>query len=190
MAKKSAKAAVEIVVIADRSGSMSSIRTDAIGGFNTFLAEQQKVKGAANLTLILFDDQYEVPIESKPIADVPPLTEATFVPRGMTAMNDAIGRALTKLETAKPEKAIVCILTDGQENASKEFTAAQVKSLITAADARGWQVVYLAANQDAFSVGATLGIQGSNTQNFAATGKGVQDAYTSLSVRSTNYRSA
>ena len=94
---KDKKEPVEILVIADRSGSMASIRQDAIGGFNTFLKEQKSVKGKANFTLVLFDDQYEVPIESVDIKKVDELTEETFVPRGMTAMNDAIGKSLSQL---------------------------------------------------------------------------------------------
>lgn len=179
---------VEIVVIADRSGSMESIRDDAIGGFNAFLEEQKKVEGEANLTLVLFDDKYEVPVDAMPLADVYPLTKATFVPRGMTAMNDAIGRALTALEAKNPAKAIICILTDGMENASREFDANQVKKLVTAAENRGWRVIYLAANQDAFAVGARMGVLPQNSQNFAATGAGVQSAYGSLSRSTSDYR--
>ena len=188
MAKKSKAQPVEIVVIADRSGSMASIKNDAIGGFNTFLEEQKAVKGEANLTLVLFDDKYEVPVDAQPIKSVEPLTEKTFVPRGMTAMNDAIGRALTVLEAKAPEKVIVCILTDGHENASREFNTTQVKGLITKAEGRGWQVVYLAANQDAFAVGATLGVNPNLVQNFAATGAGITKAYANLSVTTRSYR--
>lgn len=179
---------VEIVVIADRSGSMATIADDAIGGFNTFLKEQQGVDGEANLTLVLFDDQYEVPVKQQPIREVKPLTNATYVPRGTTAMNDAICRAINDLNAVNPAKAIVCILTDGYENASREHSAADVKSRIQAAEARGWQVVYLAANQDAFAVGATLGVLKGNTQNIAATPDGIRTAYMSMSTRASSYR--
>lgn len=100
MAKK--KEAVEIVVIMDRSGSMSSVRNEAIGGFNNFLANQQALPGAANLTVVQFDDQYEVPVDGVKLKDVKPFTEDDFVPRGMTAMNDAIGRALSQLLIKDP----------------------------------------------------------------------------------------
>jgi Mg-chelatase subunit ChlD len=131
MAKKEA---VEIVVIADRSGSMSVIRDDAIGGFNTFLKEQKAVKGAANLTLVLFDHEYLVAVDSQPIKKVVPLNNETYVPRGMTALNDSIGRAISALEAKNPNKAIVCILTDGQENQSREFNTEQAKAKINAAE--------------------------------------------------------
>lgn len=184
----SKKTPVEIVAILDRSGSMNSIRDDAIGGFNTFLAEQQGVKGAANLTVILFDDKYEVPVDAEAVKSAVPLTRDTFVPRGMTAMNDAIGKAIATLEAKAPDKAIVCILTDGQENASREYTTAQVKEKITACEKRGWRVVYLAANQDAFAVGAAYGVNAIHTQNFAATGAGVRTAMASASLSTTDYR--
>ena len=188
MAKKKPATPVEVVVIADRSGSMAIIASDAIGGFNTFLKEQQSVKGEANLTLVLFDDQYEVPVNGVPIKDVQPLTAQTYIPRGSTSLNDAIGKAIAGLEAKAPEKAIVCILTDGQENTSKEYTSAQCKAKITAAEARGWQIVYLAANQDAFAVGANYGVLAANTANFAATGVGVRGAMQNASLSSTNYR--
>lgn len=185
MAKKEA---VEIVVVVDRSGSMSTIKQDAIGGFNTFLADQKKVKGAANLTLILFDHEYLVPVEAKPVKEVEPLTDQTYVPRGMTAMNDAIGRALSMLEAKAPKKAIVCILTDGQENSSKEFTTEQAKAKIKAAEARGWQVTYLSADANAFANGAALGINASLVRSFTANSAGTQSAYANLSATTTAYR--
>ncbi|MNQ78428.1 von Willebrand factor type A domain protein [compost metagenome] len=179
---------VESFVIADRSGSMESIRDDAIGGFNSFLEEQQKVDGKANLTLVLFDDRYEVPVKSVDIRKVKPLTRKTFVPRGMTAMNDAIGKAVAELFEIAPEKAVVCIITDGAENSSKEFTNQQVKDKIKEVEAKGWQVVFLAANIDAFSAGGSLGINSATTFGFAANAKGVQDAYATMSASTRAYR--
>lgn len=186
MTKK--KEPVEILVIADRSGSMSSIRSDAIGGFNTFLKEQKSVKGKANFTLVLFDDQYEVPVKGVDIKQVEELTEETFVPRGMTAMNDAIGKSLSNLIAKSPAKAVICILTDGAENASREYTPQQVKALVKEVEEKGYQVTFLAANIDAFAAGAALGLSGDNTFSFAANGKGVNQAYATMSTRSTTYR--
>lgn len=179
---------VEIFVIADRSGSMESIRDDAIGGFNSFLEEQQKLDGKANLTLVLFDDKYEVPVKSVDIQKVKPLTRETFVPRGMTAMNDAIGKAIAELSEIAPEKAVVCIITDGAENSSKEFTNQQVKDKIKEIEAKGWQVVFLAANIDAFSAGGSLGINSATTFGFAANAQGVHNAYATMSASTRAYR--
>lgn len=179
---------VEIVVIVDRSGSMSTIQNEAIGGYNAFLAEQQKQKGAANLTLILFDHEYSVHEDSVKLKDAKPLTGETYVPRGTTAMYDAIGRALSGLEAKKPAKAIVCILTDGQENASQEFKAQQVKDKIAAAEKSGWQVVYLSANVSAFADSAAIGLAKNATVTFAANDAGLRSAYSTMTASVLNYR--
>lgn len=180
--------AVEILVIMDRSGSMESIRDEAIGGFNTFLEEQKAVEGKANLTLVLFDDKYEVLNDSVDIHEVAQLTRETFVPRGFTAMNDAIGKALVSLEEKAPEKAIICIITDGEENASKEYTYAIIKDKIQAVEAKGWQVVFLAANIDVKAVGGLLGIDDDRSISFAANAEGMRGAYATVSASSANYR--
>lgn len=180
---------VEIVAIVDQSGSMDKVRDDTIGGFNAFLESQKELGGNANMTLVLFDDRYLVPIDGVALQDVAPLTRDTFRPLGWTAMNDAIGRAMTALEAKNPEKAIICILTDGQENASKEYTAEVVKAKIKAAEDRGWEVIFLAANIDAFAAGSGLGILGGNTYAFTASAQGVASAFESMTLRSSSYRS-
>lgn len=182
------KPTTEIVVIADRSGSMWSIAEDAIGGFNAFLEEQKKLGDDANLTLVLFDDQYEVPVKAEKITSVEPLNERTYVPRGSTAMNDAIGKTIALLKEANPEKAIVCILTDGMENSSKEYTTQQIKELVEEVEGKGWQIVYLAANQDAFQEGGARGI--STNINYDATKLGVRSAYDQVSAVTTSYRNS
>lgn len=180
---------VEILAIIDRSGSMGHLRHDAIGGFNTFLAEQQKLDGNANLTLVLFDHEYLVQVPGLPVAEVEPLTVDTYVPRGGTAMNDAIGRALAELEEKNPDRAIITILTDGEENASVEYTSELVKAKIKAAEERGWQVVFLAANIDAFQAGGQLGVSLSNTRGFAATTSGLASALNTITSLVSSYRS-
>lgn len=182
------KEPVEIVVILDRSGSMASIRDDVIGSFNTFLKEQQEVKGAANLSLIEFDHQYKVVYDAEPIDKVKPLTLETYVPRGSTALNDAIGDTLTTMFKEGPKRAVISIITDGQENSSIKFKTDQIKSMIKDAEGRGWQVNYLAANQDAFAVGSTLGVLAANIVNFVADSAGTQSAYKALNKMSSDYR--
>lgn len=176
---------VEIVCVLDRSGSMSSIRDDAIGGFNAFLSEQKAIPGEAKLTLALFDNQYEVVHDATDIAAVPELTAETFVPRGMTALYDAVGRTIDAIgarlskAVVKPEKVIFVILTDGEENASREYTQARTAEMIKhQTEKYGWEFVFLAANQDAFSAGAKLNIRAETTANFAADSIGTQSAYT------------
>lgn len=187
MAKK--KEAVEIVVIMDRSGSMSSVRNEAIGGFNNFLANQQALPGAANLTVVQFDDQYEVPVDGVKLKDVKPFTEDDFVPRGWTAMNDAIGRALTQLLTKDPKKAIVCIITDGAENASKEFNYAKVKELIAQAEAKEWEIVFLASGIDAQATSANLGMTKGVVLQASGDSDGELAKYAMACSVSTSYRS-
>lgn len=184
--KKSAVPPVEIVAIIDRSGSMDSIRSDAIGGFNAFITEQQKLPGEANLTLLVFNEVSTLVYESKPIAEVEPLTQESYVPNGMTALNDAISRGISLLEVRAPERAIVVILTDGAENASRETSVAQVKAKITACEARGWGVVFLAANQDAFATAASYGT--ANAANFTASGVGVRSAMNTATLSVSDYR--
>lgn len=179
---------VEIVAIVDRSGSMAHISKDAIGAFNTFLKEQQEQPGQAVLTVTLFDDKYETYCNAAPIKFIAPLTSSTFVPRGSTALYDAIGKSLAALLARNPERAIVTILTDGEENSSKEYSRESAKALIQACESRGYRIVYLAANQDAFIVGHGLGINPAYTRNYAHTGQGVGDAVLLASSYATDYR--
>ena len=125
----------EIVCIIDRSGSMGVIRDDAIGSFNTFLKDQQSLSGEALMTIVLFDDQYEIMHNGTRINYVPLLTKKTYVPRGTTALFDAIGRTINEVEDRingiedkrkKPDNVIVAVLTDGEENASTEFDLLQI----------------------------------------------------------------
>lgn len=152
---------VEIVAILDRSGSMATMKSDAIGGFNSFLAEQQKLDVPANITVVLFDNEYQV-TQSCDIQKAQSLNDETFVPRGSTALYDAMGKAFVALELKAPKHAIICVLTDGHENASIEWTQAKIKERVASAEARDWRVVYLAANQDAFAVGHSLGVEKTN----------------------------
>lgn len=179
---------VEIVAILDRSGSMAMIHDDSIGGFNAFLKAQQEVDGRANLSVVLFDDKYEVIMDDVDVKQAKKLDKESYSLRGTTALNDAIGNTLNKMFSKNPERAIICILTDGQENSSKEFTTTQVKALIEKAQGKGWQVVFLAANQDAFATGAQLGINRQLISNFDATAVGTRQAYATLSATATSYR--
>lgn len=188
----------EIVCIIDRSGSMSTIRDDAIGGFNTFLDEQKKIPGDANLTMVLFDDEYILYHDAKPLKDVPNLDTKSYVPRGMTALLDAIGKTIVKVgerlsntpEDQKPEKVIVAILTDGQENHSSEYKShSKIMEMINhQRDIYSWEFIFLAANQNAIKEGAALGIKASDSYNFAPTSSGIRTAYSDMSRSIGSYR--
>ncbi len=153
-----------IAVVLDRSGSMSSCADDTKGGFDMFIAEQKKVAGTATLTLAQFDDVYEVVHDAKDIQSVPPLV---FMPRGSTALLDAIGKTIAatgerlaaQREDDRPEHVIFVILTDGHENASKEFKREKIMEMIKhQQEAYKWQFVFLGANQDAIQAGGSIGI--------------------------------
>lgn len=181
--------AVKIVVILDESGSMHHLRQDVIGGFNTLIEDQKALEGAADVTLYTFSTNVRMPIDGKALAEVEPLSVYTYSPDGGTAMNDAIGQALTKLLFENPAKAIISIFTDGQENASREYSREQVKELIGQAEAKGYQVVFLAANMDEVTVGKSMGLQASATRAFSADAVGMEYAMLCASSATTNYRS-
>lgn len=186
---------IEIVAILDRSGSMGTIRDDSIGAFNTFIEEQQKESGDANITIVLFDDQYEILQDRANLADAVKFTTDNFVPRGWTALYDAIGLTLNKFKALRDEGkvdgAIFSILTDGMENYSKEFNIDTIKNMIQTAEKEyGWSFVYLGANQDAFSVGATMGFAAAACATYDATGDGVRYASTKMADDTKLYRSS
>lgn len=179
----------DIVVVLDRSGSMETIRKDTIGGFNRFLKEQQALPDPATMSIYQFDTVYETVYEAKAIKDAPELTEATFVPRGGTALLDAIGRTINAVAVRAPARPVIVVITDGEENSSKEFNSTQIKELIKKYEAAGWQFVYLGANQDAFAVGGNMGFARGSTMSTAANAVGTQSMYASTSSTLRAYRS-
>jgi len=184
---------LHIYFVLDRSGSMASIASDVVGGFNTFLANQQADGADALLTLIQFDSQeaHEVLAEATPIAQVPRLTAGSFVPRGGTPLYDAMGhtiadatiRAEARRNAGEPEEEILFItFTDGQENQSREYDRAKLFDLVKKREEIGWTFVYLGANQDSYAEGGHIGYAAGNTQNFTASPAGAQAAFGSLST--------
>jgi Mg-chelatase subunit ChlD len=187
----------EIVFILDRSGSMQSMVEAAISGFNRLLREQQQVPGSARFTLVLFDDQYESPIHSVPIAEVVELDTSTFVPRGSTALLDAIGQTIDELgdklastpEAERPSQVIIAILTDGQENASTRYTWECVAKRIRHQTKKyQWQFLFLGANQDAIATAGRMNIQEANTANFAMTERSYDSSKGALSRKMSAFR--
>jgi uncharacterized protein YegL len=187
----------EIAIVLDRSGSMASMSNEAIGGMNSFLESQQKLPGEAKLTLVLFDNEYIVAQDGRPIKDVPPLDEHTYVPRGTTALLDAIGRTISTIgerlartpEPDRPAKVLIVILTDGMENASQEFKPKQIHWMIEhQREIYSWEFIYLGANQDAIMVGETMGIAPGCAAAFDETPEGVSTAFSVISRASAAYR--
>lgn len=188
----------KIICILDRSGSMSSIIDDAIGGINTFITGQKEVEGEASLTVHLFDDKYETFYKDIDIKNAMLFDKKTYVPRGMTSLYDAIGKTInyeidwlgqTPIE-ARPEKTLCIILTDGQENNSTEFNRDKIREMIDEMrkDYK-WEFIFLAANQDAALSAQGMGISGGNSYTFDYSGQGVNTAYASMSRATTKYRS-
>ncbi len=187
----------ELVFIMDRSGSMQSIRSDAIGAFNAFIEDQEKLPGEANLTLVLFNDEYKEVFVSKSIKEVSRITEEDYSPAGMTALFDAVGRTIDKVgerlrelpERNRPERVAVAIMTDGYENRSTEYNQEQIAKMIkTQEDDYNWDFFFLGANIDSFATGGGMGVSAFNTMNFSATPVGVRNAMQSYSSTIADYR--
>jgi hypothetical protein len=185
-----------IICVLDRSGSMTSIIGDSIGGFNEFLKQQKKLPGEATITVHLFDDKHECLYDYVDIKNAKELTRDVWFPRGTTALYDAIGKAINKdkvkfslLGNEKPSKVLVCVVTDGYENASTEYKRQDIQNLIKQCENDDWNFIYLAANQDAFAVGQSFGISGANTFTYNATSQGVGMMSATLNYAATSYRS-
>lgn len=183
----------DIVVVLDRSGSMSRIKRDMEGGFDTFIAEQRKLPGEARVTLAQFDSRYESVYEGKSLAEVPPLV---LEPRDMTALHDAVGRTIEATgrrlaalpDEERPERVLFVVITDGGENASTDFTGARVAEMVKhQTDKYNWQFVYIGANQDAIANAAAMNI--SVASNFVANAAGTSDMFGGVTRGVTSYRS-
>jgi Mg-chelatase subunit ChlD len=164
-----------LIFLLDRSGSMQSCWDDTIGGFNAFVTDQAALGG--KLTLIQFDHEIYKVYQDVELKSVEPLTRDTFMPRGSTALLDAIGTTIKEWSGDTPT---LIILTDGQENASTKFTKAHVKDLVEQKQKDGWTVMYLGANQDAFAEAGAMGIAPATTMNYDA--RRTPDAFRTLSA--------
>ena len=182
-----------ISVVVDRSGSMSSVRTDAEGGLRSFLDEQFAEPGKLTVSVAQFDTAYE---EVARMATSDPLGSWSLQPRGMTALLDAMGRAITSTgedlakmdEDERPGKVFFVVVTDGMENSSREWKREKVFDAVKRqTDQYGWNFVYTAANQDAIAVGNDLGF--AHSMNHAATGQGNRAAYATVSSSISRSRS-
>jgi hypothetical protein len=186
-----------IAMVLDRSGSMASIASDTIGGVNTFLEAQRKAPGECTATLVQFDDVIETVIDGKRVAEVKPLDKETYVPRNSTALYDAVGRTIVstgdylmrKAESDRPGKVIFAIITDGYENASREYNRAKVFDMIKhQREVYKWEFVFIGANQDALAEGESIGIARSHSINYAANPRGTQVAYASMAANTVSMR--
>lgn len=176
----------EMVFVLDRSGSMSGLAADTIGGFNELIEKQKKIEGDAYVTTVLFDHEYEVLHDHVALGEVAPLTDKEYFARGSTALLDAVGRTIDSVgarlaaapEEERPEHVVFVITTDGRENSSREYTAKQVREMVEHQQQKySWQFVFLGANMDAVSEARNLGISAKYAADFTPTGRGVNRMY-------------
>ena len=196
----SKKTPVHISVVLARSGSMARIADDVVGGFNTFLDEQRKQDGDGRVTLVQFDgqDPFEVLIDGEDLNTVGDLDPARYILRGNTPLYDAVGQMIAKTDAeifrradaAEPiEDQIVLIVTDGYENASREFSGNMISQLINARRERAWTIVFLGADEATFKEGETMGVSSANTAQWDATDEGTAQMFSNVSRATTSYRS-
>lgn len=174
-------------LVLDRSGSMAGKESDVIGGVNKFIADQQAIDGEAVISMVRFDDHYENFRPAHDLRLAQHITDADYSPRGGTALLDAIGRSLRELDAAwtahHPSRAIVVIVTDGQENASREFTKPVIKGMIEAREKSGlWSFIYLGADVNSFADASALGIARHNTSTYDNTAAGTRATYATASA--------
>lgn len=180
----------ELVFILDRSGSMSGLESDTIGGFNAVLEKQKKEPGEAIITTVLFDHTYELLHDRMNLRGIAPVTEKEYFVRGTTALLDAVGTTINKIanvqkrtsEDERAENVMIVITTDGMENASREFSYEKVRKLIEHQKSKyGWEFIFLGANIDAIETAERFGISKERATNYHADSEGTKLNYEVMS---------
>ena len=180
----------ELVFILDRSGSMSGLEKDTIGGFNSMLEKQKKEEGEALVTTVLFDNRYELLHDRINIKGISPITDEEYYVRGTTALLDAIGRTIIKIENAhkhtleseRPSKVLFVITTDGMENASTRYNYEKIRRMIEDKKKEfGWEFIFLGANIDAVKAARDIGISEDRASNYNCDSEGTMLNYEVIS---------
>jgi len=193
------KGLTELVFILDRSGSMSGLEDDTIGGYNALLEKQKKEAGEAIITTVLFDDKYELLHDRININGVAPITDRDYFVRGCTALMDAVGKTINKIANAqkntidseRAEKVMFVITTDGMENASHEYSYDKVRTMIERQKERyGWEFIFLGANIDAVRTAASFGIGEDRAANYHSDSEGTQLNYRVISEAVSAFRTS
>jgi uncharacterized protein YegL len=175
------KGLTELVFILDRSGSMSGLESDTIGGYNAMLEKQKKESGEVIMTTVLFDDRYELLHDRINLRGIVPITDKEYYVRGTTALLDAVGRTINKIgnaqkhtaEEERAEQVMFVITTDGMENASREFSYRKVRRMIEHQKSKyGWEFIFLGANIDAIATAERFGIDEDRATNYNADSEG------------------
>ena len=191
------KDVTELVFILDRSGSMSGLESDTIGGFNAMIEKQKQQEGECYVSTVLFDDESDVLHDRVRLENVPKMTDKDYTVRGCTALIDAIGGAIHHISNihkyARPEDVpahtMFVITTDGMENASRTYTSVQVKKMIEKQKEKyGWEFLFIGANIDAVETASRYGIGRDRAVNYRADAKGTDVLYRSISRTISDYR--
>lgn len=187
----------ELVFILDKSGSMSGLEKDTIGGFNSMLDQQRKVDGECVITTVLFDNRYELLHDRIDIRAVQPITGKEYFVGGSTALLDAIGKTIHKIGTVqkntteeyRAEKVMFVIITDGEENASRHYSSAQIRQMIQNQKERyGWEFIFLGANIDAVETAGRFGIDADRAVDYVPDGEGTELNYRMMSQTVATFR--
>jgi uncharacterized protein YegL len=187
----------EIVAILDRSGSMEHLTNDTIGGFNAFLKEQKEIPGEAVLTTVLFNNSYMLLHNRADIKKIKPITNKEYIAQGSTALLDAMGKTINDIglklhntaENERPCKVIFFIITDGEENASVEYSNEKIKEMVELQkNTYSWEFIFLGANIDAFSAANSIGISADRAFDYEADSEGIVKAQLAMSAAVGNFR--
>lgn len=170
----------ELVFILDRSGSMSGLEADTIGGYNSMLKRQKEQEGEVTVTTVLFDDRIELLHDRIPLDDLEPITEREYYVRGCTALLDALGETIRKIENVqchtkedkRADKVLFVITTDGMENASRRYRYEDVRKLVEQRKENGWEFLFLGANIDAIATAGRFGIGADRAVDYHADSQG------------------
>ena len=183
------KGLTELVFILDKSGSMSGLEDDTIGGFNSMLAKQKNLDCKVLVSTVLFNDTNDVIHDRVDIHEVQPITNEEYFVGGCTALLDAVGESIKHIsnihkyarEEDVPENTLFVITTDGMENASRSYSYEDVKKQIEDKKSNGWEFIFLAANIDAIEVGSRIGIRRDRVANYYHDKEGVKASFEALS---------
>lgn len=178
---------LDLVLILDKSGSMYGLEKDTIGGYNSMVEKEKALDIDTKVTTVLFNDKSSTLFDRQDITTIPLLTTKDYYVGGMTALLDAVGNTITKLDAQMPKndkthQVIFVIITDGQENASQEYTKPMIKKLIADKQEQGWKFIFLGANIDAVSEAQKLGIDSNNAVKYRNTATGVQKNFAAIAA--------